>query len=172
MNFRCAFCGEQADRPAGHVNRSRAAGNNLYCSRDCSGLGRRTHKTKAQKVEEKRLYDKEYRARNLALIKAKKRAYFAKTYDPATAAVVRKARMPYHVEYCRRPEYKAKKREYDKRARANEYGPFADCFLLLQDIQKEVLARMSRYEIGLANGTINKNLKRRRDYESLVGGQS
>ena len=77
---------------------------------------------KAQKVAEKRLYDMAYRAKNLERIKAGKRAYFQRTYDPREAAVERKKRMHLHVAYCRQPRYKAWKREYDRKYRASEYG--------------------------------------------------
>jgi hypothetical protein len=40
------------------------------------------------------------------MLKAKKRAYFERTYDPRKAAVERKKRMHLHVAYCREPRYK------------------------------------------------------------------
>ena len=94
----CAWCNARLDKPTGAVNRARKSGLYLYCDRICGGLGRRKNKSKAQKVEEKRVYDIEYRAKNSALLKAKKAAYFQRTYDPVTAAEHRKARMPKHVE--------------------------------------------------------------------------
>ena len=96
----------------------------------CSGLGRRKNKTDGQKKQEKRLYDMEYRAKNREMLKRKKRAYFQRTYDPAKAAIERKQGMPQHLEYCRRPAYKEWKRDYDRRLRAREYGPFADAHML------------------------------------------
>ena len=94
MKYKCAHCGKAADKAAGHVNRARAAGLNLYCNRRCSGLGRRSGKTKAQKREEKRLYDIVYRAKNREKRKAQKREYHERTYDPVKAAAYRKTRMP------------------------------------------------------------------------------
>ena len=164
MQFNCAQCGKEADRPTGHVNRARARGMSLYCSRECSGLGRRSGKTSEQRKEEKRVYDVDYRSRNLASIKAKKAAHYQKTRDPVKEAAKRKERMPLHVEYCRRPEYRAKKKVYDRKYRAvKHYGAFADCFLLVMDIRDECLSRMTDYEIRLEKGTINKALKRKRD---------
>ena len=166
MQFECAHCGKLADKPAGHVNRARKRGLSLYCDRVCSGLGRRTGKTKAQKVEEKRLYDMEYRRKNRALLKAKKAEYFQRTYDPTKAAEERKARMPYHVEYCRRPEYREWKREYDRRYRAEkDYGEFADCFLLVMDIRAECLSQQSDYEIRYAKGRVAMTQQRRREHD-------
>lgn len=165
MEFNCAHCGALADRPTGHVNRSRARGLNLYCSIACSGLGRRTaeEKTTEQRKAEKAAYDAEYRAKNLLKIKARKAAYYQRTHDPVKEAEVRKRRMPLHVEYCRRPEYRAKKKTYDRKHRAEKhYGEFAECFVLVMDIRDECLSRMTDYEIRLEKGTLNKALQRKR----------
>lgn len=163
MKFHCAHCGKATDRPAGHVNRSRAQGNNLYCGRRCSGLERRKPpKTKAQLVAEKRAYDMEYRQKNRALLKAKKAAYFRATYDPAAARIERKKRAAFHLEYCRRQSYKFWKREYDRRRRAQEYGPFADAWELTLELNREIKSRSTNYEIREANQTGNKAQKRDR----------
>ena len=120
--------------------------------------------------EEKRLYDIEYRKRNKDILRAKKAAWFQRTYDPVEAAKKRKARMPYHVEYCRQPEYKRWKRAYDMAYRARrQFGEFWESAIILQDLENEILSRVSRYEIGLMNETINKTQKRRREYERLIG---
>lgn len=164
MKYRCAHCGKIADKAAGHVNRARARGLNLYCNRKCSGLGRRQGKTKAQRVEEKRLYDIEYRAKNREMLKAKHRAYHVRTYDPAKAAVVRKKRMPYHVEYCRRPEYRAWKKGYDRNYRAKkDYGPFAEAALALGDLNTALKQRTDKHETKYQNGATNKTQRRRRE---------
>jgi len=160
MRFVCEHCGDWADRPAGHVNRSRAKGMGLYCGRICMGLARRKHKPKAQRVEEKRLYDTAYRQKNADRLKAQKAAYNKRTYDPVKAAEHRKTRMPQHVEYCRRPEYRVKKRIYDKARRACEYGPAAEAWLLLTDLDREIRGRMDDYEIRKANLTLNKKQTR------------
>lgn len=166
----CAHCGKPVKQPIGAINRALRMGLRLYCDKVCSGLGRRVEKSKAQKVEEKRVYDEQYRQRNLAMLKAKKAAYFQATYDPAKAAIGRKARMAQHVEYCQRPEYKAWKREYDRAYRAKaDFGPFWESALLLLQVDEEVSSRMTKYEIYAANGTLNKSQQRKRDYENSVG---
>jgi hypothetical protein len=172
MKFKCSYCGKRGDKPSGAVNRSRAAGLKLYCDRRCSGLGRRKGKTKAQKVLEKRLYDMEYRRINADRMKENHRAYHLRTYDPVKAAIERKKRMPRHVEYCRRPAYKAWKRQYDRRHRAKEYGPFAEVHMLLVDLQHEIASRMGGHERRLANDTYNKRLRRKREHESAIRRQS
>lgn len=167
LRFQCANqnCGAWAEKPTGAVNRARAAGLNLYCDRACSGVGRRKGKTAEQRRAEKAAYDAEYRARNAARIKADKAEYFRRTYDPEKAAIERQARMPRHVEYCRRPEYRKWKREYDMRFRdTKNYGAFAESARLLRDLEAECLSRMSRYEIYQANGLLNKAKQRRKDH--------
>ena len=171
MEFQCAHCGATADRPVGHVNRARERGLNLYCSRKCSGLGRRNGKTVAQKKAEKREYDKRYRASNLATIKAKKAAYFKRTYDPAKARVERERTMARHVEYCRRPEYKAWKSDYDRRRRDSDYGPFAEAARLAIDLNREIKQRSSNHEISKANGTLNKRQGRLREDKEAQRGR-
>lgn len=112
--------------------------------------------------QEKRLYDIAYRAKNRALLKAKKAAYFRRTYDPKKAAVVRKKRMPLHVAYCRQPRYRAWKKRYDQQRRDNEYGPFADAARLAIDLNREIKSRTTNYEIRIENQTLNKRQSRTR----------
>lgn len=163
MKYKCAHCGRTCEKAAGHVNRARDAGLNLYCDRRCSGLGRRTGKTAAQKKEEKRLYDLEYRAKNLELILERKREYHQRTYDPSKAAELRKKRMPLHVEYCRQPKYKRWKQGYDRKYRAKKYfGPFAEAAMLLSDLNLEIKTRGDKHEIRYQNGQTNKVQRRRR----------
>jgi hypothetical protein len=171
MKVKCAHCGKSVEKAPGAVNRAKAVGMRLFCNFTCSGAARRTFKPKAQKIAEKRAYDMEYRRKNLASIKAKKHAHFKRTYDPVAAAEVRRARMPKHVEYCRQPWYRRWKRRYDTRYRAEKtYGPFAEAFLALLKVDKEVNSRMTDYEVRQANGTGNKWLQRRRDYERTIRG--
>ena len=135
-----------------------------YCNRTCAVLARRKMKTKAQKVEEKRVYDARYRVSEATRLKIKKAAYFQRTYNPVEAAIIRKARMPYHVEYCRQPAYREKKTVYDLNRRAAAYGEFAEAYKLLLEVDREVNSRMTDHEVRVANGTMNKRLQRKRDY--------
>lgn len=164
LKYRCAHCGKVADKAAGHVKRARERGLNLYCNRRCSGLGRRIGKTKAQKRQEKRLYDIEYRAKNLAAILERKKEYHKRTYDPAKAAEVRKARMPLHVEYCRQPQYKRWKSSYDRKYRAKKlYGPAAEAAMLLTDLNREIKGRKTNAQIKYENGRTNLSQRRERE---------
>jgi hypothetical protein len=80
-------------------------------------------------------------------LRIKKAAYFQKTYDPVKAAIERKKRMPRHVEYCRSPEYRAKKREYDRARKLSRFGEFSEAFEALEQLQKEIRKQMpDRFE--------------------------
>jgi len=150
----------------GEVNRALKLGLSLYCDKACAGLGRRKNKSKEQKVAEKREYDMEYRRKNRALLKAKKAAWFQQSYDPEKAAIERKKNMARHVEYCRRPEYKAWKKEYDCQYRAKQdYGEFWESAVILIKLDNELDEKMSWYDRQMAKGTLNKANQRRRDYE-------
>lgn len=164
IEIRCAQCGVMAVKPTGSVNRSRAAGAPLYCGKTCSGMARRlaAPRTDDEKRELKRIHDAQYRAANSEKRKVEKAAYHARTYDPAKAAIKRKATMAQHVEYCRQPEYKAKKAAYDKQRRYARFGPFAEAAMLLDDLDKEVRARATRYEIYIANGRFTRSAQQRR----------
>ena len=119
--------------------------------------------------EEKTAYDREYRKRNRSRIKARKAAYFQRTYDPVQAAIARKWRMPQHVEYCRRPEYRVWKREYDEQRRASRYGAFAEAWRILKllraEIKKQQPDRFERYRQAKRHAW-NPEVQRRRREEA------
>lgn len=166
IQIECAYCGTLVFKSAGGVNRSRRIGAPVFCGKECSGLARRSDKTREQRRAEKKEYDAHRRAVLIDQIKAAKRDYHKRTYDPVKAAAERKNRMPRHIEYCRQPEYRAWKREYDRHYRAEkEYGEYGECFLLMQDIRAECLRQMSDYEIRMAKGTFGKSQQRKRSYE-------
>jgi hypothetical protein len=152
----CAWCSKSSLKETGAINRAKSASAPLYCDRECAGLGRRKGKTKQQLVDEKSAYDAAYREKNRAMLKAKKAERFRATYDPEKARIERASRMPRHVEYCRRPEYKAWKKQYDLDYRAREYGPFSEAYKLLLQIETEIDERASWYEVAVAKGTLNK----------------
>lgn len=160
LKLRCEVCGVRVLRSQPVFCRN---GPHVYCDRQCTGIARRKFKTDTQKKSEKALYDTMYRARNLTSIKSKKRDYFKRTYDPKQAAVVRRKRMPIHVEYCRRPEYRKKKSAYDETRRDRlQFGEFAESAKLLRQIESEVEKRMSKYNIRLQQGTLTKAQTRKR----------
>lgn len=161
---KCGWCGKVCWHEAGHINRSRKLGMRIYCDRKCAGLGRRSDtRTPEQKIADKAEYDRRYRELNRDKLKAVKREYFKRTYDPIKAAAERKARMPRHVEYCRRPEYVAWKRDYDRKYRAKiDYGPLWETHLILLDLQGEIDDRADRYEIYQENGRLQRGAQKRK----------
>lgn len=168
----CMHCRQPFEKERGAVNRANRAGLNLYCGRRCSGLGRRKNKTVGQKKAEKAAYDRQRRAELGDVLLAKKRAAYRAELaaDPEKVRTrqreYRRERKAAHNEYCRRPEYRKWKRQYDRQYRANrDYGPFADAFLMLQDLESELDSRASKYERSLMNGTLNKTQRRKREYE-------
>lgn len=169
MQIKCAHCGKVAEKAVGAVNRARKVGLALYCNRTCAGLARRQPpKSVEQRKAEKSAYDANRRLVLADRSKAEKAAYHKRTYDPAKQRAYNQSRMPHHIEYCRRPEYREWKREYDRKYRASkEYGEFAECFLLVMDIRAECLSQMTDYEIRFAKGGVAKTQQRRRAYDRL-----
>lgn len=171
LPFSCAHCHVIAWKEARDINRAAKAGLRVYCSRECSGLGRRKNKTLEQKRAEKAAYDAEFRRLNRDRLKAEKAAWYQRTADREKERVYRKANMARHVEYCRRPEYRAQKAAYDQRRRDQmNFGDFAEAAAVLRDLEAEITTRASRYEIYMERGTINKSLRRKREYEQSVSG--
>lgn len=163
MNLVCRVCGNAFFAPVGRINRANKNGSPLFCSRECSGLARRKNKTDHQKKKEKAEYDKGYRNKNKKLLKQKKAVYYQRTRNPILDAERRKKRMPIHVEYCRRPEYKKWKSDYDRRYRAKKYyGEFSESHIYLVEIENQINLLATRTEIYQENGTINKSQKRKR----------
>lgn len=160
VELECDFCGCLFKRRAIFLE---LTGPHIFCSRPCFWMARRKFKSDKAKRAEKAAYDRIYREKNRRMLKAKKRAYFQRTYDPVQAAIVRQKRMPQHVEYCRQPSYRRKKKRYDEKRRDRlQYGDYGKCFRLLQRLEGEVGKRMSDYEIRLQQGTLNKKQIRAR----------
>jgi len=166
MKCVCQQCGAEVERSTSHVNRANAIGAPLYCNRTCAGLARRTPKpTKAEAKAAKAEYDKKYRSANLEKIKDGKMAWYQANHAEILTRMTakRKDKMPYHIEYCRQPAYRAKKSEYDLKRRAyKQFGEFSEAFLLLQEVETEISRRASRYEIYTQNGLLNKAQTRKR----------
>ena len=162
--IKCAYCGTDVEKENGAINRARKQDKPIYCGRMCFGLDHKGFKTGEQKRKEKREYDKQYRKENIVLLKAKKAEYFKQTYDPEKARIDRKKRAGYHAEYCRQPEYRKWKKEYDREYRAKKlFGEYWECYLLTLDIREECLEQASDYDIRKANETINKAQQRKRN---------
>lgn len=161
----CQQCGISFGLKVGRLNRALKIGAPLYCGKECAGKARRLKNppTDAERRAAKAAYDKQYLLRDVETLKRKKAEYFQRTYDPKKAAIKRKERASFHAEYCRTPEYRKWKHEYDLKHRAKkDFGEFAEVALLLRDIDIEIESKATRYEIYQANGTNNKAQVRRR----------
>lgn len=162
----CPHCGMRAAKEAGVVNRAKKIGAPIYCGRKCSGLARRVEKSRSQKVAEKAEYDRMYRAREAETLRVKKAEYYQRTADRDKEREARKRRMPAHVEYCRRPEYKEWKAQYDQKYRARKwFGDFGEAAIILNQLETEINSRISWTERRRQNGTLNKHQQRRREYD-------
>lgn len=158
----CGFCGAIVRQSPGSINRALREGKPLYCDRTCSGMARRDRRTPEQKKEAKRIYDARRRAEKAAEIRVKKAAYYQRTRDPAKARERRLRNMDRHIEYCRRPEYRAYKADYDRQLRANEYGEYAEAYLLLLELDREIRSRATSYERLKARGYYTRAAQQRR----------
>lgn len=154
----------------GTIKRASQSGSPIYCGRECAGLARRKAPiAPAARKALKSAYDTKYRERNRERIKARKAARYQATCDREAERAYRQQFMSRHVEYCRRPEYRAWKRDYDRAYRAKyDFGEFWESALLLSDIDAEIGSRITRTEIYAQNGTQNKSLQRKRDYAKTL----
>lgn len=165
----CSHCGAGFSCSTRYINRAAKSGAPLFCSKACFGLSRRvTPKDTEQAKAEKAAYDIAYRARNVEKRKAEKAAYYQRTKDPEKERAIRQANMPRHVEYCRQPEYKAKKHEYDIKKACAEFGEFAETWRLLLELEKEIRSQASAYERRVANGYYTRNAQKRRRELCLI----
>lgn len=164
MKVKCSFCGCEFEKTIASYNRAILVSPNMYCSQTCTGLARRMNKTKEQKIKEKYEYDKKFREDRKDQIKIKKQEYHKKTYNKEKAALERKEKMPKHIEYCRQPEYKKYKKQYDEKYRAKkEYGDFAEVALILFKLEEELDRKSPELlQVKFQNGTLNKSQKRKR----------
>lgn len=156
----CGYCDAIVPQSQSSIRRAQREGKPLYCNRVCFGKTRRV--TLSQKREAKRVYDAQYRTENAPEINAKKAAYYRRTRDPVKERERRRENMDWHVEYCRRPEYRAYKSAYDRERSANEYGEYAEAYLLLLDLEREIRSRATSYERRKARGYYTRSAQQRR----------
>lgn len=168
MQIKCYKCHSIFETKTAYFNRAVKIRAPLYCGRLCAGLARRLKSppNDEQRRAAKSAYDAKRRegTQREALL-AKKREHYYANHERISAklAEYRAAHMDRHVEYCRQPEYRAKKAIYDRRHRADiQFGDFSEAALLLSDVEREIADRASKYEIYLTNGIINKAQQRRR----------
>lgn len=175
MQGKCSYCGKSfLVIHVGAYNRSVKSGLNVFCNLRCFGLSRRLNETDEEKKSAKSFYDMFLRVSKTEdeLIKEsfENAFYFQLDYrsNPDKYKEQRRKRMPKHVEYCRRPEYKQYKINYDKKYRAKkDYGIFWEAAIILIDLEKEIDNRLVKNELGL----INKSQKRKRLWQKIQAKQ-
>ena len=151
VKVRCSYCRKFFQKAVGAYNVAQRIGAPLYCTRKCAGFGRRKNRSAREKKRLKAEYDLKRRTELAEELKAKKKAAYA-IWGPLhreEERKKRKERMPKHVEYCRQPEYKVYKSEYDKKRKLSRFGPFAEAYKVLdqlkQEIKKQMPDRFERY---------------------------
>ena len=149
VKVKCARCLKMFLKCVSAYNRARKIDSPLYCSQKCTGLARKKNRSKKEKKRLKAEYDAKRRAEKSVELKAKKKAAYA-VWGPKHRELEREKRkknMPKHVEYCRQPEYKEKKKDYDRKVRVAQYGEFAESYELLEELVKEIKRQMpDRFE--------------------------
>lgn len=156
----CRSCGATVRQSQGSINRAVREGKPLYCDRVCAGLARRI--SSSQKKRKKAAYDADRRIEKATEISAQKRDYYQRTRNPEKERQRRLATMERHVEYCRQPEYKVVKAEYDRERHAQEYGQYGAAYLLLLDLEREIRSRATSYERYKARGYYTRTSQQRR----------
>lgn len=164
VKFICPVCKKESEKYVGHYNRSKSIGAPVYCDRICAGIGRRDNKTTEQKKQEKAEYDKKLRSDEAYSAKKKitQHEWFTRDYseNPAKYKKRREDKYPKHLQYLSTPKYKAWKKGYDEKFRANKlYGEFAEASIVLTRIEAELESK----SIKQANGiTFNKSTQQRK----------
>ncbi len=156
----CSVCGVSYQKKASAYNRAIKSGLNIFCSRACVGLSKRT--SLEDKKAKKAAYDKKI-YHTPERTEARKR-YFQKSYkaNPEKYRELRKARYSKHLEYLNTPEYKAWKKEYDKKYIANKnYGVFSEAAIILIELESFLKQNMPD-EMKFQMGITNKTQKRKR----------
>ncbi len=174
MKLVCRHCGKSfkvKENNIGQRKKSIRLGLPIYCGRKCSGLGRRTNETKEDKIVHKQWYDLFIRAsmsddeRDLRSIQALVLFHLDYRANPEKYRQERQRKMPAHIEYCRRPEYKEWKRSYDEHYRAHkDFGEFAGAAVVLKQIEKIVDSKKIRIE----KDCHNKRQKRLKIWKNLT----
>ena len=114
-------------------------------------------------------YDRQYREKNKERRAIQKAEYHKKTYDPIKQREYNQKRMPLHIEYCRRPEYRAKKVDYDRVNRAKRfYGEFYECAIIVEQINNKLIQMADKAELRTVQGTNTKSIKRKRQWRRLL----
>lgn len=159
MKCICPYCNIEFEKANNYVNKAKSINAPLYCSKACSGLARRKEITQEQFKANKAEYDKKRRADKAEEIKKQKKEYYKTPSGRATQKRNRNQQKENHLQYCRTPEYREWKRQYDELYNAKlAFGEFAEAALILENICNIVDNR----EAVKLKGTYGKSTKRKR----------
>ena len=166
----CPQCGKEFLCRVGDLNRAERIGAPRFCGIKCAGLSHRLRDppTEEERKAKKKAYDEQRRKDKASELKIKKAEYYKRTANRDKEREIRQKNMHKHVEYCRRPEYKEYKSEYDQMYRAKKfYGEFYEAAIALINLETEVAERVEKVDRAIAKGTLNKSQTRKREYERL-----
>jgi hypothetical protein len=175
MILNCNYCNKQfrvKENNIGQRKRSIRLGLPIYCSRKCAWIGRRTNETEEEKKTYKKWYDLFIRVsmtddeRDLDTLQ--NMVYFQLDYaqNPDKYREERQRRMPSHIEYCRQPEYRKYKKEYDEKHRAQKlFGAFWECAIILKNLDNEIDYRESKRQNKIYN---KSTTKRKRSWQKQL----
>ena len=164
----CAFCGAPVQQKVGSINRALKERKPLYCDRVCAGLARRNGLSPPERVAAKAAYDAARRDRlGEVLLEKKRAAYYVDhqlSLERSAAQRKKPQRRRYHNEYCRTPDYRATKHDYDVRRYATQaFGEeFAEAALALRSLQLDVDTRITRTEVYAEHGRLNRATQEKR----------
>jgi hypothetical protein len=137
-NCTCFWCGKEFYRKPRYIYKGKL----IFCRNACRTLYFNSIRTPEQIKKDrikKSKYDKDRREKLGETLLKRRRECWKRNYDPVKASIVRKKNMHKHVEYCRQPEYRKWKHEYDQQYRYKKlYGEFCECMILVTKIKKEV----------------------------------
>lgn len=163
MEIICPQCNKKVQKKTGSVNRAIKIKAPIYCGKKCSGLARRKNRTVEEKKKIKSEYDKIYRKKNANKIKERNRLYDSSPLGRAMQKRNREKFKQYHLEYCRTPEYRKYKRDYDhKHHLKNKYGEFWEAASILVKLNSILPSKTIKYNQGI----INKTQKRKRKWQN------
>jgi|SRR6478735_1497564 len=172
MKAICAYCGNEFEKSAGHLNRAIKQGLNVYCNKKCSGLGRRTNETEGEKKVYKQWYDLFIRASRSEDEYWEHRLLGALIFhmdyatNPEKYRMRRKEKQKAHNAYCRQPEYKVYKKKYDEQYRAKkDYGEYWECAILLKNLDSEIDYRESKRQNKIYNKSTSKRKRKWQNQE-------
>lgn len=150
-------------------NLSKGVTKHVFCSLMCSGKFRAIGKDEIKKrhaeyLKNKMANDPIFREKRLN----RKRQYYQERKIEIEKKMKMKRTTPEYkaerAKYLASEKYKKYKQKYDRIHRCKKkYGEFWESASILIDMENEIKNKMSKYEIRLINGTINKALNRSRN---------